>query len=104
MKKELIYQILIFSIVILSAAGKGFGQTVPLSSGELALAKTYYNVQEALTQKAIVQQLNIRQQSYYQLPAEIGELVNLAFMNAMKNKIADVSPAIGKLQQLREVN
>ena len=88
---------LIILFLSVYAAPKTFVQAMA-NAGELASAKTYYNVQEALAQKAEVYNLNIRQQSYYQLPAEVGELVNLQFINAMKNKITAISPAIGKLQ------
>ena len=71
-----------------------FAQSHQLLGSDLASAKTYYNVQKALQQKEEVLQVNIRQQSYYQLPPEIYELVNLQFINAMKNNIADISPAV----------
>src|SRR5687767_6348114 len=69
-----------------------------LSAQELAAAKTYYDVAEALREKDQVYQLNIRQQQYYSFTPELCELVNLQFINAMKNKMADVSPEIGRLQ------
>src|SRR6478736_604028 len=66
-------------------------------------AKVYYSVAEALPESENVLRLDIRQQHYTSFTPDLSQLLNLEFLNATKNQMAEVAPEIGGSQYLKEI-
>ena len=79
----------------------GNAQEESFSDASLRESYICYDLAYAVSNPDTVVGLNLRQQGYKELPASIGNLYRLEFINAMKNSISVIDPQIGELSQLR---
>src|SRR5687767_2114637 len=96
--KALIYSL--FFLISLTS----LGQDEELSDVKLRKSYICYDLNLAVSKPDTVIGLNIRKQGYKEIPASIGKLHKLEYINAMKNEIAVISPEIGQLRALKILN
>ncbi len=99
MKNIFIVSILVFIISVFTA--ETFAQKViPETKKEIV----FTSIPDALEQKNKVYNLNIREQNFYSIPAEICVFPNLLNLNASKNKIMEIASEIKSMKKLKEIN
>jgi Leucine-rich repeat (LRR) protein len=75
-----------------------------LEPDELALMKTYTNLQDALLQPDSVFKLNLKGKKLNEIPADVFTFHNLQVLNLSKNRIKEIPADIGKLKSLQELD
>jgi Leucine-rich repeat (LRR) protein len=75
-----------------------------LDSLELASAKVYTNLQQALAEPLKVYKLRLTHQKLDSIPAAIFQFKNLQELDLSKNRIKEVPEKLGELQYLQQLN
>ena len=79
------------------------GQNI-LEAEELALLKTYTDLQQALAHPDSVYKLTLKGKKLTEIPPEVFTLHNLQVLNLSKNRITVIPPGIANLKNLQELD